>query len=210
MTVTLYDFELDEGCYKVRLMLSTLNVAHEKIAVDVFPGAEQTTPAFLHLNPRGTLPILVDDGLVLNETEAIVAYLARRYDPMDHWLPADDPALFGAALQWLAFAADALRPAALARLNAMFEVEADAAMATKAARAAFRIMDDHMTAREFDGGQWFVGGTPTVADIVLFPSIALSRDAAIEHDAYPALRRWMRRVRTIPGFKTMPGIPDYY
>ena len=92
----------------------------------------------------------------------------------------------------------------------MFEVEADAAAVATAAAAAFRIMDDHMTAREFDGGQWFVGRTPTVADIALFPSIALCRDFGIEHDAYPALRRWMRRVRAIPGFMTMPGIPDYH
>jgi glutathione S-transferase len=71
-------------------------------------------------------------------------------------------------------------------------------------------MDDRMTAVELDGGGWFAGDTPTVADIALFPSIALSRDSGIEHDAYPALRRWMRRVRAIPGFRTMPGIPDYH
>ncbi len=210
MSIVLYDFELDEGCYKVRLLLSVLGVDHERIPVDVFPGAEQTTPAFLRLSPRGRVPVLVDDGLVLHETEAILAYLARRYDAMDHWLPADDPTLFGQVMMWLSFAADALRPAALARLHAMFEVEADSAAVTRGAKAAFRIMDDHMTVREFDRWQWFIGRTPTVADIALFPSIALSRDAGIEHDAYPALRRWMRRVRTIPGFRTMPGIPDYH
>ena len=147
------------------------------------------------------MPVLVDGDLVLNGAEAILAYLARRYDPMDHWLPADDPVLFGQVMTWLFFAAEALRPAALARLNAMFEVEADSVAVIGAAKAAFRIMDDHMTAREFDGGAWFVGRTPTLADIALFPSIALSRDAGIEHDAYPALRRWMRRVRGIPGFQ---------
>jgi glutathione S-transferase len=210
VTLTLYDFELDEGCYKVRLMLSVLGLAHRTVAVDVFPGAEHRTAAFLSLSPRGTLPVLADGDLVLTGGEAILAYLARRYDPMDHWLPADDPNLFGQVMSWLFFAADALRPATLARLNAMFEVEADTAAVIGAAKAAFHIMDDHMTAREFDGCHWFVGRTPTLADIALFPSIALSRDAGIEHDAYPALRRWMRHVRTIPGFRTMPGIPDYH
>jgi glutathione S-transferase len=210
MSVTLYDFELDEGCYKVRLMLSLLGVAHDKFVVDVVPGGETATPAFLRLNPRGAVPVLIDGDLTLRETEAILAYLARRYDPAGQWLPADDPARFGAAMEWLTFSAEALRPAVLARLNAMFEVEADAIAAGRAARAAFRIMDDRMTAIEFDGGAWFAGDTPTVADIALFPSIALSRDSGIEHDAYPALRRWMRRVRAIPGFRTMPGIPDYH
>jgi glutathione S-transferase len=210
VTLTLYDFELDQDCYKVRLMLAALDLAYETVAVDIFPGGEHRTATFLGLNPRGAVPVLTDGDLVVTEAEAILTYLARRYDPMDHWLPADDPALFGQVMAWLFFAADALRPAALARLNAMFEVEADTSAVIKAAKAAFRIMDDHMTAREFDGGHWFVGRTPTLADIALFPSIALSRDAGIEHDAYPALRRWMRRVRTIPGFRTMPGIPDYH
>lgn len=210
MSIVLHDFVLDADCYKVRLMLAILGLGFQTVAVDVLPGREQTGAAFLRLNPRGRVPVLVDDGHVLCEAEAILAYLARRYDPMDHWLPADDPMLFGEAMGWMLFAADALRPATLARLSAMFEVATDRATAIKAAGAAFRIMDDHMTAREIDGGVWFVGRVPTVADIALFPAIALSRDAGIEHDAYPALRRWMRRVRSLPGFATMPGVPDYH
>lgn len=67
-----------------------------------------------------------------------------------------------------------------------------------------------MTARGFDNAEWFVGDRPSLAEIALFPAIALSRDFGVDHEAYPALRRWMRRVRSIPGFLTMPGIPDYY
>jgi hypothetical protein len=39
---------------------------------------------------------------------------------------------------------------------------------------------------------------------------ALSRDFGVDHDEYPALRRWARRFRKLPGFLTMPGIPDYH
>jgi glutathione S-transferase len=53
------------------------------------------------------------------------------------------------------------------------------------------------------------GAGPTIADVAVFPAIALSRDAEIEHDEYPALRRFIRRFRALPGFVTMPGIPDY-
>jgi glutathione S-transferase len=146
---------------------------------------------------------------MLHEAEPILAYLARRYDPEQAWLPAD-PAEFGEVMMWLAFAGHDLGVASLARLNAMVEAEADTAAVLAATRGALRIMDDHMTTREVDGKQWFVGDRATLADIALFPAFALSRDSGIEHDAYPALRRWARRVRTIPGFKTMPGIPDYH
>ncbi len=67
-----------------------------------------------------------------------------------------------------------------------------------------------MTRREFAGHSWFAADGPTIADIALFPAIALSRDFGIDHDEFPALRRWMRRVRAVPGFITMPGIPSYY
>ncbi len=205
--ITLYDFELDEGCYKIRLLLSLLGVDAHKIAVDMLPGAEQKRPPLLLLNPLGTLPILTDGDVVLHDAEAILTYLARRYDAADIWLPGA-PAAFGQVMMWLSFAMGPLRAASALRLHALFDQPA--AGQDRAAQDAFRVMDDHMTAREFTDARWFVGDGPSLADIALFPAIALSRDSGIEHDPYPALRRWMRRVRALPGFITMPGIPDYH
>lgn len=207
--LVLHDFELDEGCYKVRLALGALGLAYAKAAVNMIPAAEQTRPPLLLLNPLGTLPILTDGTVVLGDAEAILPYIALRYDPDRTWLPAD-PAAFGHVMAWLVFAARDLHAAVQARRHAMFDEPADAPAVQRAARRAFRIMDDHMTARGFAGAGWFVGSGPTLADIALFPSFALSRDYGIEHEAYPALRRWARQVRTVPGFTTMPGIPDYH
>jgi glutathione S-transferase len=207
--LTLHDFELDEGCYKVKLLLGALGLPFRKVDVNVFPGREQQSQHYLRLNPLGQLPILTDGELVLRGAEAILAYLAHRYDHAKAWLP-DDPEIFGQVMSWLSFAGIELRPAALARLHSIFEVELDGAAAAGAARRAFRIMDDHMTKREFGDSRWFAGGGPSIADIALYPAIALSRDFDIEHDEFPALRRWMRRIRGIPGFVTMPGIPAYH
>ncbi|MCW6507018.1 glutathione S-transferase family protein [Lichenifustis flavocetrariae] len=211
--LVLHDFELDEGCYKVRLLLAALHVPHLRSAVNMVPGGEQTRPPLLLLNPLGTLPILEDgagdDTVVLRDAEAILAYLAVRYDAARRWLP-DEPKAFGQVMMWMTFASRDLHAAVLARRHAMFEEIVDGAAMTSAARRAFRVMDDHMTMRRLDGDVWFVGKGPTLADLALFPSFALSRDFSIDHEAYPALRRWMRRVRSIPGFTTMPGIPDYH
>jgi glutathione S-transferase len=207
--LTLYDYELDDACYKVRLLLGALGVPHTKVAVDVYPGREHLSPKYLALNPLGALPILVEGETVLHGAEAILAYLAQVHDASRTWLP-HEPAAFGAVMMWLGFAGGELRAAALARLHHMLEVEADAAAVDRQSRQAFCIMDDHMTLREFDGALWFAAATPTIADIALFPAIALSRDFGIEHEEYPALRRWMRRVRAIPGFITMPGIPSFH
>ena len=207
--ITLYDFELDENCYKVRLLLSVLGLSYRKVAVNMVPGREHLGPALMALNPRGSLPILRDGELVLSEAEAIMTYLARSYDDGNTWLPADAKA-HGLVAMWLQFAIRDLDAAFIARRLAMFDEPGDEVALGLAVRQAFRLMEDHMTAREFDRAAWFVGDRPSLADLALFPAIALSRDFGIEHEAYPALRRWMRRVRTVPGFMTMPGIPDYY
>jgi glutathione S-transferase len=207
--LTLYDFELDENCYKVRLLLAALGVEYARVAVDMVPGAEHTRPPLLLLNPHASLPILVHGDVVLRDAEAILAYLAVSHDPARSWLPAE-PAIFGQVMMWLTFAARDLAAATLARRHLMFGEPADGAATVAAACWAFRIMDDHMTARAFDGNSFFVGSRPTLADLALFPAIALSRDYGIDHEAYPALRRWMRDVRTIGGFVTMPGIPDFH
>ncbi|MBO0757054.1 MAG: glutathione S-transferase family protein [Bradyrhizobiaceae bacterium] len=207
--LTLYDYELDEQCYKVRLLLGVLGHPHKKVPVDVHPGREHRSTRYLRLNPLGTLPILTEGDAVLYGAEAILAYLARKYDTMRAWLP-DEPTTFGQVMQWLVFAVSDLRVASVARSHSLMGMEADEAIVERAARYAFRHMDDHMTKCEFDGAVWFVGQAPTIADIALFPAFALSRDFGVDHDEFPALRRWMARIRKIPGFVTMPGIPAYH
>ena len=207
--LVLHDFELDENCYKVRLLLAALDIPFHRVAVDMVPVAEQTRPPLILINPLGTLPILEDGPAALRDAEAILIYLATRYDATRSWLPAD-PAALGQVAMWLTFAARDLHAAVLARRHALFDAPADGPAVHVAARRAFRIMDDHMTARRLSGADWVVGDAPTLADLALFPSFALSRDFGIEHEAYPALRRWVRRMRAVRGFRTMPGIPDYH
>jgi glutathione S-transferase len=207
--ITLYDFEISAGCYKVRLLLSLLKLDYERVAVNFYPGFEHRQPAFLEINPLGQLPAIRDGDVVLRDAQAILTYLARKYDPAARWLPSE-PAAFAEVMMWLFFAASELSAATAARLHAMLDFPADAAAVKQAARKAFRIMNDAMTAREHDGASWFVGEEATLADVALFPAIALSRDFRVEHDEYPALRQWMRRVRGLSGFIAMPGIPDYY
>lgn len=207
--IRLYDYHLDENGFRVRLLLSMLGLSFETVAIDKAPGREQEKPPMLALNPTGTLPILEDGDVRLFGTAAILAYLVRAHAPDSSWLPAD-AADFGRVQQWLGFSGRELKSAVDAREAALFTSEGASDSDLKAARKAFRIMEDHMTLRQIEGFDWFVGDTPTLADLALLPSFALSRDSGIDHDEYPALRRWLRRFRALPGFITMPGVPDYH
>ena len=92
--LTLHNYELDEQCYKVRLFLSALGCRYVKVDVDVHPGHEERSARYRILNPLGALPIITEGALVLYGAEAILVFLARKYDAGRTWL-REDPATSG-------------------------------------------------------------------------------------------------------------------
>lgn len=205
MTITLYDFLLSGSCYKVRLLLDLLGLEYEQRLVDYYPGRRHKEPDFLELNPLGQLPVLRDGDLVLRDAQAILVYLASRYDPEGGWYPAE-PAARGQVAMWLAFAGGELMQASAARLHDLLGYELDVAAARAGAHAALAVLDDHLIEREFEGCDWIVGAGPTIADLACFPYSALSHEGGVERDDYHALQRWLRRVADLPGFVEMPGV----
>ena len=107
-----------------------MGVAYELRVVPNLVGKEAEvegsakSPAYLRLNPRGTVPVLIDpnsppepaskyglegelhseEGLVLNESAAILTYLALKYAPA--WYDVSDPTKLGRINNWLGFAAN--------------------------------------------------------------------------------------------------------
>jgi glutathione S-transferase len=86
----------------------------------------------------------------------------------------------------------------------------DLEMLKRKGRLALRRIDDDLAERHLTGTTWLVGSAPTIADIAVFPAVMLSHDSGIGHEDFPAINLWQRRVRKLPGFMGMPGIPDYF
>lgn len=206
MSLRLYDYVLSGSSYKVRLFLNLLGQDYQSIAVDFYPGGEHKKPDFLEINPAGTLPVLMDGDLSLCDTQAILCYLAAKYDASGNWFPQSNPALLGRMMQWMAFAGRLTDTAGAARLHDMIGRELDVDAARRGAHKALRELEAHLTEQGFHGEAFIIGDAPTIADIACFPYAALSPDGGIEHDDYPALRKWMVAVRRLPGFIEMPGI----
>ncbi len=203
----LYSHVLDDDCYRVRLAASCLGVVLALHSIDVVPGREHLSPAMLARNPAGRLPVLEDGALVLTHWAAMLLHLSAVAGGA---LQPTDPQARARMHDWLQFAALDLAAAGQARAVAMLGAVADPDDLRAKARAALRIMDDHMTRAMLAGQGCFAGPAPSLADLALFPGFALSRDFGVDHDEFPALRLWARRVRKLPGFVTMPGIPDYH
>lgn len=90
---------------KVALLLEELAAPYDIVLVDIFKG-EQHAPAFRAINPNGKVPALVDDGVTLFDSNAILLHLAEKHG---RFLPeAGQPR--ASALSWLQFVATGVGP----------------------------------------------------------------------------------------------------
>ena len=71
---TLYESHMSVCSGKVRLILEEKGVDYEEIAIDLGKG-EQLTDDYLKLNPKGVVPTLIHDDLVVRESTVIMQYL---------------------------------------------------------------------------------------------------------------------------------------
>jgi glutathione S-transferase len=198
--IQLYGHELSGNSYKIQLMLSLLGLDYEWIRVDLMAGAHRQ-PDFLALNPFGQVPLLVDGDVVLADAQAILVYLVRQYGG-EQWLPLDAEPM-SRVVRWLSTTAGEIRQGPeFARLYHLFKVTSiDPKRADQQSTFILTQLDNHLAARE-----WLELNHPTIADIAVFPYVALSADGKIALDQYPHILAWIDRIKHLPGFVGMIGI----
>ena len=194
--IRLHGIPLSGHTHKVELFLRLLGLEFDYVvaAQDVWP-----TEAFGRLNPLRQIPVLEDGELVLADSNAILVYLARRYDPDGPWLPAD-PVRAAQVQRWLSVSAGEIKfgPAA-ARVIQLFARPGDLESAQALARKLFAVMEAHLAGRP-----WLVGDTVTLADIACYPYIACATEGGVALEPYPAIRAWIARIEDLPGVTPMP------
>lgn len=89
---------------KVSLFLEESGLEYTPIPIDTRRG-DQHSPGYKKINPNAKTPAIVDDGVVVFDSNAILLYLAEK---TGRFLPAD--AERGALLSWLMFVASGVGP----------------------------------------------------------------------------------------------------
>src|SRR2546425_11428097 len=74
--LTFYDAPVSGNTYKVRLLLRQLAIPHEAVRLDIVGGGVRAKE-FRQGNPFGRVPFIVEDGVALAESNAILLYLGR-------------------------------------------------------------------------------------------------------------------------------------
>ena len=195
----LYQMTPSGNCYKIRLLLTQLQIPFEKIEIDILKKESRTTE-FLLKNPNGRVPLLeTSDGEFLSESNAIMFYLAQGSElfPTDKWEQAK-------VMQWLFFEQYSHEPyIATSRywisiLGKADEYREAINQKKEPGYAALGVMEKHL-----DNHQFFVGDRYTIADIGLFAYTHVAPEGGFDLKQYPAIQAWIERVMERPRYITI-------
>lgn len=191
----LHQMQMSGNCYKIRLAARQLGVPLTLKNYGLHDGTTRKAD-FLAKNPNGRVPALeLEDGRTLPESGAILWYLGENtfLVPDDRWGRAE-------VLQWMFFEQYDHEPAiAVVRFWVAYSGRA-AEFADRlderrgAGYRALTAMERHLATHEF-----FVGNSPTLADIALFAYTHVADEGGFDLGRYPAIRDWVARVAAMPG-----------
>nr|WP_315427205.1 glutathione S-transferase N-terminal domain-containing protein [uncultured Albidiferax sp.] len=166
----LYSLPTPNGV-KVSILLEEMGMAYEPHLVS-FEKNDQTSPAFLSLNPNNKIPAILDPHgpggkpLALFESGAILVYLAEK---TGKFIPHDAAQRYE-CLQWLMFQMGGIGPM-FGQLG-FFHKFAGKDIEDKRPRDRYvaeskrllAVLDQHLQGRD-----WMMGEDYTIADIAIFP-----------------------------------------
>lgn len=195
--IRLYRHALSGHAHRAQLLLSLLGLEADLVDIDLAAG-EHKQAAFLAKNRFGQVPVLEDGETLLADSNAILVYLANKYDASNTWLPLD-PVAAAEVQRFLSVAAGAVAsgPAA-ARLVNVFGAALDHKRAIELARNVLGVLEGHLEKRD-----WLVGEGPTIADVANYAYIAHAPEGDVSLDSYPNVRVWLSRIEALPGFVAM-------
>ena len=201
---TLYSMKRSGNSYKVRLALAQLGVDYRLVEVDILKG-DSHTPEFLQMNPNGQVPLLeVGPGRHLAESNAILWYVAGGTS-----LAPEDRIDRAEALQWMFFEQHSLEPNIGAAYFWLALVKGGRELQRHALEdwmeegyRALRVMENHLKQNDY-----FAAGRYTIADIALYAYTHLAHLCDYELATFPAIRSWLDRVESQPGYVPMDWQP---
>jgi glutathione S-transferase len=194
--ITLYDYLPSQNAYKVRLLLSHLQLPYQQKFISIFEGEGQRAD-YLSINPTGAVPAIeLDDGRVLAESNAILWFLASDTP----YLPDD---LFAQAkvLQWLSFEGDYVQ-STVATLRHWVMTGKDArrpemlvASKRQGSLKSLGVLDRHLAANPY-----LAGDSYTIADISVFAYVHRADEAGLPLSDFPNIVAWIERIHAQPRF----------
>jgi glutathione S-transferase len=187
------------NCYKIKLLMTQLDIKHEWIHIDLLK-QETRTAEFLARNPNGKVPVLeLSPHVYLAESNAIIHYLAEGTPLLPH-----GRFQHAQVLQWLFFEQYSHEPyIATSRfiirsLGRPADQEALLQSKVEPGYKALEVMEKQLT-----GHQYLVADRYTIADIALYAYTHVAHEGGFDLANYPKVRNWLQRIHEQAGYVGM-------
>jgi len=187
------------NCYKIKLLMSLLDIEHEWIHIDVT--AHQTrSDEFMAKNPNAKIPVMeIEPGVHLWESNAILNFLAEGtpYLPVECLMRAR-------VLQWQFFEQYSHEPfIAVARFIAKYlglpeSRRQEYLSKQEGGYKALRVMEGQLEKTACLAGDQY-----TIADISLYAYTHVAHEGGFDLSPYPAIKRWLARIASQPKHVTI-------
>ncbi|MDG3084884.1 glutathione S-transferase N-terminal domain-containing protein [Vibrio hannami] len=181
---------------KVALYLEETGLPYELIPVDTAKG-EQHTPEYRTINPNGKTPAIVDDGVRVFDSNAILIYLAEKTGEL-----TGAPENRAELLSWMMFIGTGLGPfsgqAVHFQRAAPEKVPYAINRYLREAQRHYEVLDNHLADRTY-----IVGDEFTIADVSAWGWIDKAKVVLGESglEPYTNLKRWFENIDSRPAVK---------
>lgn len=195
MTIKIYNFPRGARGLRAMWVCEEMSLAYDVAKVS-FP----TGDAYRKMNPMGSVPFLEDGAVAINESVAIMLYLAERYGPTPLLPGRDDPA-FARVLQMCVFS-EATLGAGLNTLMAAHFVAPEADKRNWSVRATEGRVDQALAYIEHLLGDnaYAAGAAFSLADIAITTALGM-RQGALGQAPSPKLGAYRDRMMTRPAYE---------
>ena len=157
------------------------------------------TPEYRAMNPNGLVPTLSDDGFVVRESNAIIRYLAAKYDVSGLW--AADPAQRSLADRWMEWHKSTGSLATMAVFFATVRTEpadrdqAYIARKVEAAAGNWQFVDAQLAERPY-----LAGDSLTMGDLPMGALAHRYFQLDIDRPSLPHVTTWYERLAERPAY----------
>lgn len=200
MTYTLYGSP-STASMAVHWLLIELGVPHEMVPLDL-DGKQQKSAEYLRLNPNGTVPTLIVDGVPRYEVAALVMLLAERH-PERGFVPDVGTPARADYLMWMVHLANTLQPAFRAWFYPSEPAgEGHEELVKAAARPRIEAAWERVAAH-LEGRSYMTGVAVSALDFYATMLMRWSRNMPKPATEWPAIAAYVTRMKARPTFKTL-------